>query len=163
MVAQNNQATPNAAAFCAAAGWASPVVLQRRQGQGGEMSGDAQQGPATSVTVHLADLSGPEADVMRIVSAKRAPTAREVYDELSDRLDLGYTSVMSALRSLTGMGLVDKTWHAAANHYAPAARNVALARRVVDRLIDELLAGDAGPILEHLEHRLADAEQASGF
>jgi predicted transcriptional regulator len=125
------------------------------------MTRDAEHQPDRHYTVRLADLSGPEADVMRVLETRRSATAREVYEALSVSQLISYTTVMGTLGGLTAKGLVDRTWCGTAKHYAAAASNVAMARSVVNDVVANLLGGNAQPVIAYLEKYRHDVDRVA--
>ena len=125
------------------------------------MMSDMEHQPDRHYTVRLADLSGPEADVMRVLETRRSATAREVYEELSVSQLISYTTVMGVLGNLTAKGLVDRTWCGTAKHYVAAASNVAMARSVVNDVVANLLGGNAQPVIAYLEKYRYEIDQVA--
>jgi predicted transcriptional regulator len=108
---------------------------------------------------HGRDLSGPgwlEADVLRVVWDRGEVTVRDVYEELREKRRIAYTTVTSVLRNLAAKGLLEQDKSAAAYVYRPKVTDEQVARGILDALVDKIMGGDRGPLIDYLQHPTHD-------
>jgi predicted transcriptional regulator len=69
---------------------------------------------------HLQGLLGPlETDVMEMVWRLGDATVRDVHDQLADRRDLAYTTIMTTMARLAAKGLLTRDTSGLAHRYRP--------------------------------------------
>jgi len=97
---------------------------------------------------------GPlEAAVMRIVWDRQRVNVRDVYEELRLRRRTAYTTVMTTLNNLARKGLLRKDRSAEAFVYTPAVTDVEVAKAVLDVVVESLMGGRVGPLVEYLQSK----------
>jgi predicted transcriptional regulator len=108
---------------------------------------------------HSRDLSGLgwlEADVLRVVWDRGEVTVRDVYEELRENRRIAYTTVMSVLRNLTAKGLLEQDKSQAAYAYRAKVTDEQVARGILDALVDKIMGGNTGPLIEYLQRSRND-------
>jgi predicted transcriptional regulator len=108
---------------------------------------------------HSRDLTGLgwlEADVLRVVWDKGEVTVRDVYEELRENRRIAYTTVMSVLRNLAAKGLLEQDKSAAAYVSRPKVTDEQVARGILDALVDKIMGGNRGPLIDYLQHPTDD-------
>ena len=104
----------------------------------------------------LTGLGWLEAEILRIVWDKGQVTVRDVYEELRLRRRIAYTTVMSVLRNLAAKGLLEQDKSAAAYVYRPKVTDEQVARGILDALVDKIMGGNRGPLIDYLQHPTDD-------
>jgi predicted transcriptional regulator len=95
-----------------------------------------------------------ETDIMEIVWAKGEITVREVYDQLKQRRELAYTTVMTVMSRLAEKGLLKKIKEGAAFVYRAASSREEFTQFTVKKIINELLADFAAPAISQFVESL---------
>ena len=110
---------------------------------------------------HSRDLTGLgwlEADVLRVVWDKGEVTVRDVYEDLRENRRIAYTTVMSVLRNLAAKGLLEQDKSQAAYVYRPKVTDEQVAQGILDALVDKIMGGNTGPLIDYLQRvRPSDA------
>lgn len=105
---------------------------------------------------HSRDLTGLgwlEADVLRVVWDRGEVTVRDVYEELRASRRIAYTTVMSVLRNLAAKGLLEQDRSRAAYVYRPRVTDEQVARGILDAVVDKIMGGNTGPLIDYLQRR----------
>lgn len=98
----------------------------------------------------LDGLLGPlETEVMETVWRLRDATVRDVHDELSQRRDLAYTTVMTTMSRLASKGLLSRDTSGLAHRYVPTVTRDEYARSTVTSVLDWLVASFPEPALNY--------------
>jgi predicted transcriptional regulator len=103
---------------------------------------------------HSRDLTGLgwlEADVLRVVWDRGEVTVRDVYEELRETRRIAYTTVMSVLRNLAAKGLLEQDKSQAAYVYRPKVTDEQVAQGILDALVDKIMGGNTGPLIDYLQ------------
>lgn len=98
----------------------------------------------------LDGLLGPlETEVMETVWRLSDATVRDVHDELSQRRDLAYTTVMTTMSRLASKGLLSRDTSGLAHRYVPTVTRDEYARSTVTSVLDWLVASFPEPALNY--------------
>ena len=102
---------------------------------------------------------GPlEAAVMRVVWDRQRVTVREVYEELRLHRRTSYSTVMTTLNSLARKGLASQNRSGEAFSYTPAVADIEVAKAVLDVVVEAVMGGRVGPLVEYLQSRETDPD-----
>lgn len=104
-----------------------------------------------------------EAEVMEQVWAQpagRGATVRDIYEPLSARRHIAYTTVMNTMARLARKNLLRVEKHDQAYVYYPNFSEAEFVSRFIGRIIESLLVSFAGPTLEQLS-RVEDPDAAA--
>ncbi len=92
-----------------------------------------------------------EAEIMRIVWAKKSATVREVWLELrSEGKRLAYTTVMTVMVRLYEKGVLSRRKEGKGYRYFPNQPRETLLKRFVDSFVDRLIAIFGEPAISYL-------------
>lgn len=101
-----------------------------------------------------------EADIMEVVWARapaHATTVREVFEALSRRRPIAYTTVMTTMARLARKNLLRVEKLGAAYVYSPALSGDEFVSRMVDRVLKNLLVGFSESTVGRLRARVDPA------
>ena len=90
-----------------------------------------------------------ELELLQVLWSKGSATVREMYEEVSRRRALGYTSVLKMLQIMTEKGLVDRTEAGKAHIYRPTASQEETQSQILRDLSERLFAGSAAQLAMH--------------
>lgn len=108
---------------------------------------------------HLQGLLGPlETDVMETVWRMGDATVRDVHEELSDRRDLAYTTVMTTMARLAGKGLLARDTTGLAHRYRPTISREDYARSTVTSVVDWLVQSFPEPAMSYFVEKIDDTD-----
>lgn len=105
----------------------------------------------------LAGLGPLQAAVMRVVWDRGRVTVRDIYEALGKQRRTAYTTVMTTLSALASKGLVSQDRSGRAHVYVATMTDTEVATAILDVVVDVLLGGNAGALLEHLQRQGAAA------
>ena len=88
-----------------------------------------------------------EADIMQVIWSTEETTVRQVYDRLQSRREIAYTTVMTVMSRLAAKGLLIKRMEGTAFVYRAAISQEDFTQSTVGKVIAELLADFAGPVI----------------
>lgn len=91
-----------------------------------------------------------EADILAIVWEQGETTVRRVYEELRERRQIAYTTVMTVMNNLVKKHLLTQDRTAIAYVYQPAIPGRAVAQAVLDSVVDRLLTGQVNVAVSQL-------------
>lgn len=101
-----------------------------------------------------------EAEIMETIWQKgRAVTVREIYEELRNRRNIAYTTVMTIMSRLAEKELLSKTQESNYYLYSPVYSREEFTDRVVSLVLDGLLAEFSQPVLSHLVDKIQDEDE----
>ena len=101
-----------------------------------------------------------ELELLRVLWSKGSATVREIYELVSQRRTLGYTSVLKMLQIMTEKGLVERTEAGKAHIYRAAATQEETQSQMLRDLSERLFAGSAAQLAMHaLSMQAASAEE----
>jgi predicted transcriptional regulator len=83
-------------------------------------------------------------------------TVRDVYEELSPRRDLAYTTIMTTMARLASKGLLDRDTSGLAHRYRPTVSREEYARSTVTSVVDWLLDAFPEPAMRYFVQKLDD-------
>jgi BlaI family penicillinase repressor len=95
---------------------------------------------------------GPqELQIMNVVWDRGRVTVRDVYQDLLERRQVAYTTVMTMMGILEQKGFLRKIPGAdRAYVYEPARSRKAVLRKMVSEFVERVFAGSANPLMVHL-------------
>lgn len=109
---------------------------------------------------HLPKPTEVELELLQVLWSKGSATVREMYEEVSRRRALGYTSVLKMLQIMTDKGLVERTEAGKAHIYHPTASQEETQSQMLRDLSERLFAGSAAQLAMHaLSMQPASAEE----
>jgi predicted transcriptional regulator len=91
-----------------------------------------------------------EASIMDILWRRSEANVREVFEELSAKRPLAYTTILSTMRNLERKGFLQRSKSGTAHLYRPAYTQVELARLTANQVLNGLLDGFGQPFLAGL-------------
>jgi predicted transcriptional regulator len=91
-----------------------------------------------------------EASIMEILWRRSEASVREVFEELSAKRPLAYTTVLSTMRNLERKGFLQRSKSGTAHLYRPSYTQEKLARLTVNQVLNGLLDGFGQPFLAGL-------------
>ncbi|MCL6472571.1 MAG: BlaI/MecI/CopY family transcriptional regulator [Firmicutes bacterium] len=95
-------------------------------------------------------LSTLEADIMNIVWQHKKITVREVHETMLEEGYIPYTTVMAAMNNMAQKGLLKQNRDGKAYIYSAAVSRDAMAKSIVDSVVNKILGGVATPLVSHL-------------
>lgn len=98
---------------------------------------------------------------MKVVWQLESATVRDIYEQLRERRDVAYTTVLTMMKILEHKGYVKKTRVDRAFVYRPTRPRQQVLGGMVREFIDRVFDGASRPMLLHLvkETRLSDKER----
>jgi BlaI family transcriptional regulator, penicillinase repressor len=90
-----------------------------------------------------------ELEILRALWDKDSATVRELYEVVSMRRALGYTSVLKTLQIMTEKGLVERTEAGKAHVYRAAASQEETQNQLLRDLSERLFSGSAAQLAMH--------------
>ena len=119
------------------------------------MSEQPERWRPASHTQDLAGLGPLEAAVMRVVWDQGRVSVRDVYETLRQRRRTAYTTVMTTLTNLKRKRLVSEDRSGRAYIYVATMTDVEVVTAILDVIVEELMGGDAQPLLAYLQSKAA--------
>jgi BlaI family penicillinase repressor len=106
-------------------------------------------------------LTPQELAIMKVVWRLENATVRDIYEQLRERRDVAYTTVLTMMKILEQKGYVKKTQADRAFVYRPARPRQQVLGGMVREFIDRVFDGASRPMLLHLvkETTLSDKER----
>jgi predicted transcriptional regulator len=98
---------------------------------------------------HLPKPTEVELELLRALWDKDAATVRELYEVVSQKRSLGYTSVLKTLQIMTEKGLVERTEAGKAHIYRAVASQEETQSQLLRDLSTRLFAGSAAQLAMH--------------
>lgn len=92
--------------------------------------------------------SDAELKVLRELWLHGESTVREIHERVSDRWDVGYTTVLKLLQRMLEKGLVERRREGRAHVYLAAASRERTQRRLARDLIEKAFGGSVGELLQ---------------
>jgi BlaI family transcriptional regulator, penicillinase repressor len=90
-----------------------------------------------------------ELELLHVLWDKDSATVRELYEVVSQRRALGYTSVLKTLQIMTEKGLVERTEEGKAHVYRAAASQEQTQNQLLRDLSERLFSGSAAQLAMH--------------
>jgi predicted transcriptional regulator len=90
-----------------------------------------------------------ELELLNVLWEKGSATVRELYEVISQRRELGYTSVLKTMQIMTEKGLVERTENGKAHLYHAAASQQETQNQLLRDLSERLFAGSAAQLAMH--------------
>ena len=90
-----------------------------------------------------------ELELLTVLWYKDSATVRELYEVVSQRRALGYTSVLKMLQIMTEKGLVERTEVGKAHVYRAAASQEETQNQLLRDLSERLFSGSAAQLAMH--------------
>jgi BlaI family penicillinase repressor len=106
-------------------------------------------------------LTPQELAIMKVVWQLETATVRDIYEQLRERRDVAYTTVLTMMKILEHKGYVKKTRVERAFVYRPTRPRQQVLGGMVREFIDRVFDGASRPMLLHLvkETRLSEKER----
>jgi predicted transcriptional regulator len=106
-------------------------------------------------------LTPQELTIMKVVWKLESATVRDIYEQLRERRDVAYTTVLTMMKILEHKGHVKKTRVDRAFVYRPMRPRQQVLGGMVREFIDRVFDGASRPMLLHLvkETTLSDKER----
>ena len=106
-------------------------------------------------------LTPQELAIMKVVWKLETATVRDIYEQLRERRDVAYTTVLTMMKILEHKGYVKKTRVERAFVYRPTRPRQQVLGGMVREFIDRVFDGASRPMLLHLvkETRLSEKER----
>lgn len=114
-----------------------------------------QRASADPVARYLGEL---QAEVMEVFWRRGDATVREVLEELNERHDLAYTTVLTLVSRLWSRGLLAREPEGRGFRYRPAKTREEFLAELSDELIDRLIADFGDVAVARLGARLDDLD-----
>jgi BlaI family transcriptional regulator, penicillinase repressor len=108
-----------------------------------------------------ATLTPQELAIMKVVWRLESATVRDIYEQLRERRDIAYTTVLTMMKILEQKGYVKKTRAERAFVYRAARPRQQVLGGMVREFIDRVFDGASRPMLLHLvkETKLSEKER----
>ena len=101
-----------------------------------------------------------ELEILRVLWTRGPSTVREVYEALSEKKDVGYTSVLKCLQIMTGKGLVQRNETQRAHVYESCVPAEQTKRQLAGDMLQRVFEGSASQLMMHaLAGRKASREE----
>src|SRR5207248_10877051 len=103
-----------------------------------------------------------ELEILRVLWARGPSTVREVHEALSEKKDLGYTTVLKLLQIMTAKGTVRRNEEQRAHVYEACQPATETKRQLVGDVLQRVFEGSASELMIHaLEGRRTSKEERS--
>jgi predicted transcriptional regulator len=90
-----------------------------------------------------------ELEILRVLWARGPSTVREVHDALSEKKDLGYTTVLKLLQIMTAKGTVRRDEGQRAHVYEACQPATETKRQLVGDVLQRVFEGSASELMIH--------------
>lgn len=101
-----------------------------------------------------------ELEILRVLWERGPSTVREVHEALSEKKDLGYTTVLKLLQIMTGKGSVKRNEEQRAHVYEACQPAMETKRQLAGDVLQRVFAGSASQLMMHaLEGRKTSKEE----
>lgn len=90
-----------------------------------------------------------ELEILRVLWARGPSTVREVHEELSEKKDLGYTTVLKLLQIMTAKGTVRRDEGQRAHVYEACQPATETKRQLVGDVLQRVFGGSASDLMIH--------------
>ena len=90
-----------------------------------------------------------ELEILRVLWARGPSTVREVHEALSEKKDLGYTTVLKLLQIMTAKGTVRRDEGQRAHVYQACQPATETKRQLIGDLLQRLCEGSASDLMIH--------------
>lgn len=107
-------------------------------------------------------LSNLEAEIMQIVWQDGKVTVRDVHETMLGNGYIPYTTVMAAMNNMAQKGLLKQNKNGKAYIYTPAVSKTAVAKDIVDSVVEKISDGSIIPVLSHLL-KIKDKKEVEGL
>src|SRR4030095_7176557 len=106
-------------------------------------------------------LTPQELAIMKVVWARDKATVRDVYEEMRDKRQVAYTTVMTMMKILADKGYLKKPLVDRARVYRPAQRRQQVISEMVRDFLDRVFDGAPDSLLVHLakDNKLTDKQR----
>ena len=84
-----------------------------------------------------------ELEILRVLWTRGPSTVRQVYDELKESRQVGYTTILKLMQIMAEKGLVRRNEEQRTHVYEPKAPQESTQRQLVDYLMDRAFGGSA--------------------
>ena len=88
-----------------------------------------------------------EFNILGVIWERSSATVREVYDHLSKRQDIGYTTVLKLMQIMTGKGLLERDMSVRPQVYWAARPQGQTQRMLLRDLLDRAFKGSPGSLV----------------
>jgi BlaI family penicillinase repressor len=101
-----------------------------------------------------------ELEILRVLWERGPSTVREVHESLSEKRDLGYTTVLKLLQIMTAKGTVRRNEEQRAHVYQACQPATETKRQLVGDVLQRVFEGSASELMIHaLEGRRTSKEE----
>ena len=101
-----------------------------------------------------------ELPILEVLWARGSATVREVFNELSSRREVGYTTVLKLMQIMAEKGLVERDESVRPQVYRPLATRKQTQRQAMSDLVERLFGGSPGKlVLQALSSERATGEE----
>ncbi|MFN2500891.1 MAG: BlaI/MecI/CopY family transcriptional regulator [Pyrinomonadaceae bacterium] len=101
-----------------------------------------------------------ELEILDILWQRKAATVREVYEEISERKNTAYTTVLKTMQIMQEKGLVEREVDVKAHVYRPRQSQRETQSGMVSNLLEKAFRGSALSLVQHvLEAKPASREE----
>ena len=101
-----------------------------------------------------------ELEILRVLWARGPSTVREVHEALSEKKQMGYTTVLKLLQIMTAKGTVRRNEEQRAHVYEACQPAEETKRQLVGDVLQRVFEGSASELMIHaLEGRLTSKEE----
>ncbi len=90
-----------------------------------------------------------ELEILRVLWARGPSTVREVYEALSEKKELGYTTVLKLLQIMTAKGIVRRDEGQRAHVYEACQPATQTKRQLVGDVLQRVFEGSASELMIH--------------
>ncbi len=101
-----------------------------------------------------------ELDLLRALWKRGSGTVRDLYEDLNQVRQLGYTSILKTLQIMTRKGLVHRADAGKAHIYRASSTEAQTQTQLIDDLSERLFAGSAAQLAMHaISNRVASSTE----
>ena len=101
-----------------------------------------------------------ECNILSVIWERRSATVREVYDDLSERRQIGYTTVLKFMQIMTAKGILERDTSVRPQVYRAAQPQAQTQRTLLRALLDQAFSGSPGSlVLQALSMRKSSPEE----
>lgn len=101
-----------------------------------------------------------EADIMEIVWKDNPASVRDVYEQLSQKRPLAYTTVMTVMSRLAEKGILERQQHGRAYLYVPSCSREEFCSDTISTVVQGLLGGFGEPVLSNFVETVGSQDAA---
>lgn len=91
-----------------------------------------------------------ELEILSVLWAKEPLTVKEVHEQLAEKKDVGYTTILKIMQNMTAKKLLKRTLIGRSHTYSTVYRKEDTQRTLLNRFVDSAFGGSASSLVMQL-------------